>query len=51
MKRHRQQKKIQEVKDSAGLLSTNRIYFGDNLEVLRTLPDGCVNLIYEMVNR
>jgi DNA modification methylase len=24
----------------------NRLYFGDNLEVLRTLPDGCVDLVY-----
>lgn len=24
----------------------HRIYFGDNLEVLRSLPDGCANLIY-----
>jgi len=23
-----------------------RIYFGDNLEVLRTLPNGCIDLIY-----
>ena len=24
----------------------NRVYFGDNLAVLRALPDGCANLIY-----
>ena len=24
----------------------NRIYFGDNLPILQSLPDGCVDLIY-----
>jgi len=27
-------------------MATNRIYLGDNLDVLRQLPDGSVNLIY-----
>jgi site-specific DNA-methyltransferase (adenine-specific) len=27
-------------------LMTNRIYFGDNLEILKSLPNGCVSLIY-----
>jgi len=25
---------------------THQIYFGDNLPILKSLPDGCVNLIY-----
>ena len=25
---------------------TNTLYYGDNLEVLRTFPDACVDLIY-----
>ncbi len=25
---------------------TNKLYYGDNLEVLRTFPDACVDLIY-----
>ncbi|MBA3525471.1 MAG: site-specific DNA-methyltransferase [Sphingomonas sp.] len=25
---------------------TNRLYYGDNLEVLRSFPDACVDLIY-----
>lgn len=25
---------------------TNKLYYGDNLEVLRTFPDECVDLIY-----
>ena len=24
----------------------NKLYYGDNLEVLRTFPDECVDLIY-----
>ncbi|MBA3577449.1 MAG: hypothetical protein H0W39_07555 [Sphingomonas sp.] len=25
---------------------TNKLYYGDNLEVLRSFPDACVDLIY-----
>lgn len=25
---------------------TNKLYYGDNLEVLRICPDECVDLIY-----
>lgn len=28
------------------MATTNRVYFGDNLEILKTLPDGVARLIY-----
>lgn len=31
---------------SSALVDTRVIYCGDNLEQLRKLPDGCVDLIY-----
>jgi site-specific DNA-methyltransferase (adenine-specific) len=32
--------------DGGNIWMANKIYFGDNLPILQTLPDGCIDLIY-----